>query len=1081
MSFTKSSAESTTAATHRKVQLAGHQRLLSQMSTEEPTTDQTHVMRLAEERVYAYTKTKTPREIREEGRPIYNQVNEILTPFSFKHKPDMLALWDHLLCGSATDVPARLEALSSVALNNELKRIIVRDIRTPSKHKGILKRVLNLGSDSFHSLFAEVDLTSTETAQRNNTREQESRRVAALETLLESKPLDDKDVDPDDLVRTLYGHVRNLSDPVQRNAYLNRFLAQVVAKLKATATAAATTLLNLFVQVYDRLVHHELVTTVSGVTAAYFESHPLDFFRHSLQHMPLLLEPHSNFKSAEAVLDPWQRATLKAIKTGSTILLNLPTSAGKTAVSAGVINDHQDAWFVVPTMPLAEQLTGILLATLLDREARKGADSQRNVRLESESSSYRRFQKAKDNIVVATPNRLWHLLHTGQAPPTPQYIVLDEGHNIGCPTLGPPYEYILKYALFHNIPLMILTATMRDSDYEEMMAWLKRLMVSPDLFAVKQKRRFFNQQRRIFRIDPETQRVTTVVVDPLEYFTAETLRSPTFRHPGLIPGEVLRLYDRIADFPRIPSQTRIPTLDSVEVLEENLFKHLAARPEAFLAATATAATAATATTATAAPALTPYQIYMALKAIKAEQKPLLFFKFDSLACMHLFLTLIHLAQDMSKVVYANFADDQPIIAQYLEEWATLEEAEAGGGSSELADQYAEELRNKRDMLFTTKYSPRLIRFYKEYQESPIDMAALEEFNTKYGATITPDFIRSKRAKHGQKQLSKTAETIKLRTDYKIHNDIKISTYASSTIMKDIRNQINDELDHQRTQTGPFPDMRLLDPAFHDFNDIEETIHWKKWDPLLREWVKPKEGKTVQKKGESETRKQGRPWPSGLVDSPDGPDREYSYNISYEHPVLVGIECGLLFYNALLNPALLRICQLLISKHPLIGVSDKGLVEGVNYPIRGVWIQGALQGEPIEVLDNTLVQQAMGRAGRRGYDREATIYISGADMKNVLLPQYRPVGKNDPAKMESWVEGEEEAFRRFVLTEERIGQPTQPATTTATTTTKITTKTATAATTTTITETTTAAATATNTVVKPGVDVTTMSWEDWVPT
>ena len=200
MSSTKSSNESTT---HRKVQLAGYQRLLSHMSTEEPTTDQTYVMRLAEERVYAYTKTKTPREIRDEGSSLYEQIGTILVPFEFKHKPDLLALWDHLLCGTATDVKTRLEALSSVALNNELKRLIVRDIRTASKYKGILKRVLNLGVDTFSSLFEEVDLTSVEKAQRDNTREQEARRVDALESLLGSRPLD-TDLKGDELVQTFY-------------------------------------------------------------------------------------------------------------------------------------------------------------------------------------------------------------------------------------------------------------------------------------------------------------------------------------------------------------------------------------------------------------------------------------------------------------------------------------------------------------------------------------------------------------------------------------------------------------------------------------------------------------------------------------------------------------------------------------------------------------------------------------------------------------------------------------------------------------------------------------------------------------
>jgi hypothetical protein len=191
---------------------------------------------------------------------------------------------------------------------------------------------------------------------------------------------------------------------------------------------------------------------------------------------------------------------------------------------------------------------------------------------------------------------------------------------------------------------------------------------------------------------------------------------------------------------------------------------------------------------------------------------------------------------------------------------------------------------------------------------------------------------------------------------------------------------------------------------------------------------------------------------------------------------VGIECGLLFYNELLNPALTRTCQLLLSKHPLIVVSDKGLATGINYPIRTVWLQGAFPGEPVEVLDNTLAQQAMGRAGRRGHDREATIYMSGVDMKNILMPQYRAVKPNDPAHMIPLVEGEDEAFRRFVLTEERASATAAtPVTKTASVLVKTTTTTTTA---TTVTTTTTEQTNSVTAGIPTEEDMKNTSWEDW---
>jgi hypothetical protein len=166
------------------------------------------------------------------------------------------------------------------------------------------------------------------------------------------------------------------------------------------------------------------------------------------------------------------------------------------------------------------------------------------------------------------------------------------------------------------------------------------------------------------------------------------------------------------------------------------------------------------------------------------------------------------------------------------------------------------------------------------------------------------------------------------------------------------------------------------------------------------------------------------------------------------------------------------------------LSDKGLTTGVNYQIRTVWFQGGVLGEEPEELDDTVAQQGKGRAGRRGYDREATIYMSGVYMKNILMPTYKPVGRNNPDRMGALVEGEDEAFRRFVLTEERtvvatvVGAKTTEAKTIVTT---IATEATEATEATTATTATTATVTATNETKMDLPDEETMKnmrWEDW---
>ena len=1010
--------KSSSTATNRKVQLAGFQRLLSSMSIEEPVLDQSHVMRLFEERAYAYTKTLSPRQLREEAAAIFAAIEAILTPFDFKHKPVFLAAWNYCLCGgSDAAIKTHLETLRDIAFNNDFKRLIMRDIRTPAKYKGVLKRVLNLG-ESFASLFDEVDLTSAEKAVRDNIRLKESERCLALNALLDGQTFSG---DEHMFVRTFYQNVRDLSDPTQRNTYFNKALVELLKHIKPGAPSIKH--LNLLVQLYDRLVNHELVTTVDPKVAVYLAAHPIDFWNHALCHMAEYLEPNSNFKSSEPVLDQWQRDMLRAIKERKNIFLNLPTSAGKTIGTSGVLDECEDAWFIVPTAPLADQLSGILLATVIDKEKRAGVKSERNVRLEVDNTtrtSYRRFQKTKDNIIVGMPKRMVELLQSKEIVAKPQYLILDEGHTIGCPVQGIYYEYLLKYAAFHDIPVLMCTATIRDEDYEDLKAKIIAMYKGTkhvELFSVSKKRRFFNHQYKVFRVDSETGDVTTVTLDPLESLTVAAVRSPTFHHPRLVPEEVWRLYERLKTFGRRPVVTKIPTLDEVEELQEALFKHITELPDAELAELLPAKAVPN-------DMLTPFQLYMTLKQMNQAQKPLLLFKMDSIECMRFFLTMTNLAKEMSALVYGDFQFDQPLLTQFLEEIEAL--PEPGGGSSEEAADAAEKLAVQKEGIYAGKYLNRLRKLYKEYREEVINPEAIRKFNETYGANLDADYIKQKRTIHSRKQLDMKCDTIGLRTDYTIHDDIKISNYSAGEVMKEIRHQISEELTHQRSLNGEFKDMRDYGAEFDAFNEIEETVYFKKYDTSERV---PKWKRT----GDMDSHTLGRPWLSGRTKSPEVNDTvDYDYTIPYEHPILVGIEIGLFLCNECLNPAFNSVNLLLISKHPLIVVSDKIMVMGINLPIKSVWMHGSFKGEAKEVLNHTLARQATGRAPRRGLDKKATIFMDGIEVSCVVTPEYQPLVKNTPERMETLVKDEEGVFRDFVVTGERTAATVVPVATVAAT-------------------------------------------------
>ena len=164
-----------------------------------------------------------------------------------------------------------------------------------------------------------------------------------------------------------------------------------------------------------------------------------------------------------------------------------------------------------------------------------------------------------------------------------------------------------------------------------------------------------------------------------------------------------------------------------------------------------------------------------------------------------------------------------------------------------------------------------------------------------------------------------------------------------------------------------------------------------------------------------THRLGWPWPQGR---PQNDNCEYEYSMSYEHPILVGIECGLLFNNALLNPAFNYMCQFLIGKHPLVVISDHTYTMGVNFPFRTVWIHGALKGETREDMANERFWQAAGRGGRRGLFKMAMIILDGLFTEKLLFPKFHPVGKNTEAAMAPLMDKESEDFIHFMRTEIR---------------------------------------------------------------
>jgi len=120
-----------------------------------------------------------------------------------------------------------------------------------------------------------------------------------------------------------------------------------------------------------------------------------------------------------------------------------------------------------------------------------------------------------------------------------------------------------------------------------------------------------------------------------------------------------------------------------------------------------------------------------------------------------------------------------------------------------------------------------------------------------------------------------------------------------------------------------------------------------------------------------------------------------YDVKYSHPVMIGIERGIVPYFRDMETPFQRIVQSLFSqkKIPII-ISDESLGYGINMPIRTVVMLG--EDDYIENVDTLVANQMSGRSGRRAVDREGNVVYVGVNWKTILKGSYTDLVGNNPS-------------------------------------------------------------------------------------
>ena len=1015
------------------LELAGSQVLKADLKPEVNVIDENDILQEVELKVFEYfSSVENIGKLLHDKKQqivIFNNLVDIINKYNFSISESYKQLWEIYIFNSLPISDPKLSSnineksieliniIRLKILNNAIKTEIENNIRTPSKIKSIVKKILNAysKSDEFVSIFTinVAALSSVETIIHKRMEENSHLYKTYLDKFLDDLNLNDNS---NELISNYYKNVKMLADSKLRNYYYNKILTKIVtqlnklnAELKKNNDKILTStkeyqlsklnedilslsieiikIKNLFVQFYLYLINYEKVKTLDKLIVDYINSTPINWFSYQIDNLATNLLPHWNFKDDKFKLELKQNEALHNIDLKKNILLSAPTSWGKTLLSTYATFNNSNVIYVVPTKPTAQQLAGMILSTQIDREKLAGS-VRKNIRIEIQSLSAKRFV-AEDNIIIATPLELYNMIKMSDIPQKIDYVILDEFHKISYDN-GQYYEYILNYAGFNKIPTMCLSATI--PNFEEVAQMLSTILHG-EIHCINEHRRFYNIKRYgIFNKEMK-------LLNPLEWLTKDSIRSPETHFIGLEPKIAVDFYKKIPSIlPIDETVQKFASLDDIHKMECDGFKKLKGLSDEDLDGIIS-------NNPVELDLLTDYELYLVLKKCNMSMKPMLVFNFNSKKCMDRFNKQIALMKDRSRLIYGNYNNDQEIIKKYFEQLELFEEQTKEKESKSKKDNSKKDSSKKDSTSNEEEYASRedkidkhkevlyeviieeLKEFYDEYLETPIEEVSINTFNKMYGAKLTTDSIMKLRRAFVQEQLDKysSANRLSLRNKYAIHQECRLTMVEiDPENMRKIKRKINRELLREKNING--------DTSTVELSPLSNT-------------------------------------PKAYINENNTTDAEYINEVSmvvpeeldsinYDHPCMLGLEYGLLLFCELMNPGLLRVFQQVISQYPFITFADRILAEGINYPIKAVMLLGGMNGEQLEKIDNTLAHQAMGRAGRRGLDMVGVVIFCGVIVDDILVQRYKRITRNSPSLMDELMDGDSEDFIKFVRMGER---------------------------------------------------------------
>lgn len=182
-------------------------------------------------------------------------------------------------------------------------------------------------------------------------------------------------------------------------------------------------------------------------------------------------------------LDKWQEDAIDLMRDHKSAILSIPTSGGKTYLSAYLTKSKGKIWFIAPSVPLARQVSAYL-TRVAGFDVPYLTDTYRPQLYHT--SMLDLLERSK--IIVSTPDILLDYVPEISGLGDEDNLIIDEIHMMGS-NQGDSMEIIAL--LNQNALLLGLSATV--SNPEDLISWRKKAG-GDDLSIISSNKRFFNLQ-----------------------------------------------------------------------------------------------------------------------------------------------------------------------------------------------------------------------------------------------------------------------------------------------------------------------------------------------------------------------------------------------------------------------------------------------------------------------------------------------------------------------------------------------------------------------------------------------------------